>query len=119
MRLSNHQCEVFIHVISKYISQNAQLLLFGSRVNDKEKGGDIDLMLIVEDDQIKEHIIFKKVDILSQIKSEIGEQKIDLIICTKEDITNSAFLRSAKSKSVLLKEWFSSAQASTGGTGGL
>ena len=75
MRLS----EQYINVIKKhfyYIFHTGEIYLFGSRVDDNKKGGDIDLYLV-----LKEHIdLFeKKIKFLSKIKRELGEQKIDII----------------------------------------
>ena len=48
MRLKPH----YIHSIKKYFLQiftDGEIYLFGSRVDDSKKGGDIDLYLVVED----------------------------------------------------------------------
>ncbi len=69
-------------VIKKYFNQffqNGEIYLFGSRVNDNKKGGDIDLYLV-----LKEHtnLFEKKIKFLSRIKRELGEQKIDIVFNT-------------------------------------
>jgi predicted nucleotidyltransferase len=69
-------------VIKKYFYeffQNGEIYLFGSRVDDSKKGGDIDLYLV-----LKEHtnILEKKLKFLSRIKRELGEQKIDIVFNT-------------------------------------
>ncbi len=56
---------------------DAELWLFGSRVDDNAKGGDIDLYLEVEDDnQLLEH----RLDYLFRLSKVLGEQRVDLII---------------------------------------
>ena len=52
------------------------IYLFGSRVDDTKKGGDIDLYLVVED---KTNLFRKKIKFLSKIKMILGEQKIDIV----------------------------------------
>lgn len=57
---------------------NGEVLLFGSRVDDSKKGGDIDLYLSPAgpaDDLFK-----LKLKFLVDLKSKIGEQKIDLVL---------------------------------------
>ncbi len=75
MRLSQN----YIDVIKKNFKQfflNGDIYLFGSRVDDTKKGGDIDLYLIVPD----HHNLFeKKIKFLARIKRELGEQKIDIV----------------------------------------
>jgi predicted nucleotidyltransferase len=81
MRLSNRYKEV----IKKYffnIFEQGKIYLFGSRVDDNKKGGDIDLYLI-----LKEHnnLFQKKIKFLSKIKRELGEQKIDVVFNIDEN----------------------------------
>jgi len=64
-----------------------------------------DTLQIVANEKIREKISFDKVDILGQIKTDIGEQKIDLVITTLKQINNSAFLTSIFPDSVVLKTW--------------
>lgn len=75
MRLSPH----YRDVIKKYFYeffQQGDIYLFGSRVDDTKKGGDIDLYLV-----LTEHVnLFeKKLKFLSRIKRELGDQKIDVV----------------------------------------
>jgi hypothetical protein len=56
---------------------HGEVYLFGSRADEQQHGGDIDLYLIPED---KQSIAMKKIDFLVALKRLIGEQKIDVII---------------------------------------
>ncbi len=69
----------YISVIKKnfyHFFKNGNIYLFGSRVDDDKKGGDIDLYLIVQDTQ---NLFTKKIKFLARIKRELGEQKIDVV----------------------------------------
>lgn len=103
MRINNQEKQVFFDTIKKYVIPPAELRLFGSRVDDNAKGGDIDLLLIVKDEDTRARILFNKSEILTDIKTLIGEQKIDLIITTEQGIHDSAFLTSIYPDSKLLK----------------
>ncbi len=105
MRMTSHERNVIIQVLSQYVSGDAELRLFGSRVDDDAKGGDIDLLLIVADNQLRDTFAYNKPEILSQVKAEIGEQKIDLVITTLEKIQESAFLQMIYPQSLSLKHW--------------
>jgi len=75
MRLS----EKYIKVIKKSffeVFNKGEVYLFGSRVDDSKKGGDIDLYLVVEN---KVNMFKNKIKFLAKIKRELGEQKIDVI----------------------------------------
>ena len=61
----------------KDIFQSGDIYLFGSRVDDNAKGGDIDLYIV--NHKITNRLE-KKIDFLVLLKQRIGEQKIDLII---------------------------------------
>ena len=61
---------------------NADVFLFGSRVDDVGKGGDIDLLLLTEE---KLPLLFMN-RIRRLILNDIGEQKIDLVNFKKSEI---------------------------------
>jgi predicted nucleotidyltransferase len=75
MRLSTR----YVKIIKKYFKEffiEGDIYLFGSRVDDAKKGGDIDLYLIVNNHN---NLFEKKIKFLSRIKREIGDQKIDVV----------------------------------------
>ncbi|PHS39412.1 MAG: DNA polymerase subunit beta [Sulfurovum sp.] len=75
MRLSRKEHEA----IKKYFREvfhNGQIYLFGSRVDDEKRGGDIDLYI---DATNKKNLVHKKLDFLVKLKKEIGDQKIDVV----------------------------------------
>ncbi len=59
------------------------LYLFGSRVKDNLKGGDIDLLILCEESSLEE-IKNRKHILLNRIKKYLGERKIDLTIRGKD-----------------------------------
>ncbi len=75
MRLNKRYQEVIKRSFLE-VFQKGEIYLFGSRVDDKQKGGDIDLYLRVE---TNENLFHKKLKFLAKIKKEIGEQKIDVV----------------------------------------
>jgi uncharacterized protein len=57
------------------IDPDAEIYLFGSRVDDEARGGDIDLLVL------SNRIDFMaKLDLLARLHRRLGEQKIDLMI---------------------------------------
>jgi predicted nucleotidyltransferase len=61
---------------------NASVFLFGSRMDDSKKGGDIDLFIRTDD---KDELFEKKLRFLAKLKRQIGEQKIDVVFNEDEN----------------------------------
>ncbi len=56
--------------------EDGKIYLFGSRVFDEKKGGDIDLYLKVDNHT---NLFSKKIKFLARVKRELGDQKIDIV----------------------------------------
>ena len=95
MRLTRVEQEVILRCIKIHDSE-ADVRLFGSRVDDEKRGGDIDLLVIS-----KKITFANKIDILVAIKNEIGDQKIDL--CIFKPDANDPFLEHILPKSVRME----------------
>jgi predicted nucleotidyltransferase len=54
---------------------SAAVYLFGSRVDDSARGGDLDLLVLS-----REISLWDRLDILAALHRTLGEQKIDLIV---------------------------------------
>ncbi|MEA2019549.1 MAG: nucleotidyltransferase domain-containing protein [Campylobacterota bacterium] len=75
MRLTDYEVTAIKDTYSK-VFDDGKIFLFGSRVDDSLKGGDIDLYIQTDN----KNILTKKIKFLSQIKQMIGDQKIDVVI---------------------------------------
>lgn len=74
MRLTEHEKQVITAAIHRF-DPDANIWLFGSRIDDRGRGGDIDLAVL------SSHIHRKEIHaIRHEICQHIGEQKIDLVI---------------------------------------
>ena len=75
MRLTAYQQQsIKKHFLEVF--KEGEIYLFGSRVDNSAKGGDIDLYLIVPN---LKKLAFKRVEFLVSLKRDIGEQKIDVV----------------------------------------
>jgi len=95
MRLTKYEIET-IRKVFLNVFEHGRLYLFGSRIDDTKKGGDIDIYIEPVD---REKLLSKKINFLAQLKSYIGEQKIDIVIDRGEDRLIDIL---AKEKGVLL-----------------
>ncbi len=77
MRLKKEHIDAIKKCSKKVFGEDAQVYLFGSRVDDSRKGGDIDIYI---ETGIEENIIEKKIKLLGMLHKELGEQKIDIVI---------------------------------------
>lgn len=79
MRLSEFERQTLKQAAKENFGDDVQLRLFGSRADDKRRGGDIDLLLdtgLTDPAQIaKAHTRF-----LLSVYARMGEQKLDVLI---------------------------------------
>lgn len=74
MRLTEFEILSIKNAVALYL-KDYEVLLFGSRVDDLAKGGDIDLLILTEE----KYNMQTKWAIRNEIEKQIGEQKIDIV----------------------------------------
>lgn len=79
MRLKDKEVLVITRLFQELFLIGDQLWLFGSRVDDTQKGGDIDLFVQTQE-QDADQVVQRKIKFLVALKREIGDQKIDLVV---------------------------------------
>ena len=79
MRLRENEIQA-IKTTFKEVFRDGDIYLFGSRVDDEKKGGDIDLYIDLEERLPYSVVFSKKIDFLVELKDKIGEQKIDVLV---------------------------------------
>lgn len=95
MRLSEFEYRCILNAFHQ-IFKTGNIYLFGSRVDDQKKGGDIDLYIETEN---SDNLSEKKIQFLLLLESLIGEQKIDVVF--HRDSTRP-IEQEAKHKGILL-----------------
>lgn len=101
MRLTEKQLDAIRELFFVYFLPEDKIWLFGSRVDDLKKGGDIDFYIEThypETSQIAE----KKISFLRDLKKRIGDQKIDVIINVLEKNKQLRIYDEAKSTEIRL-----------------
>ena len=99
MRLSKQEINCIIESVSHVLGIKAKVWLFGSRCDDKAKGGDIDLYIELPP---MENVFMKKIKLRLLLEDGLGEQKIDLV-CRQTNQPLSPFHEQAKTRGILLK----------------
>jgi predicted nucleotidyltransferase len=96
LRVSKSEIEIIKTSILKTLP-NSKIYLFGSRVDDNKRGGDIDIFVEADrDSSLKERI-----DILTDIEVNGVERKVDLIIKSPNSKEQNIFI-TAKKEGILL-----------------
>ncbi len=88
MRLTQYQIEILKRTAIDVFGPQSSLLLFGSRVDDSLRGGDIDLYITGFNRPVEQQLD-AKLRFLVKVKRKIGEQRIDLVFAPQP---NQAFL---------------------------
>lgn len=78
MRISNHTRQVIREAVTEIFGPDASVYLFGSRTNDKARGGDIDLF--IETDTSTEEAMDKELALHARLMRRLGEQRIDIVV---------------------------------------
>lgn len=77
MRLTPHQAELIKAASQQVYGENTQVFLFGSRADDSQRGGDIDLYIVPAQ---AETDLKQRLQLHALLQQQLGEQSIDLII---------------------------------------
>jgi predicted nucleotidyltransferase len=93
MRLSPEEKSAVVDAVIRF-DPEAKIYLFGSRADDRQKGGDIDILVFSNRLKFKDKLKIKAV-----LFETMEDQKIDLII-TKD--SNDPFVKIALEKGVRL-----------------
>ena len=96
MRLSTKEQKIICEAVHE-LDPDASIYLFGSRVDDLAKGGDIDLLVI--SDRLKFNDLLK---LRRMILDQIGWQQLDLIIKNNTEL-NQPFVEEAMETGILLE----------------
>lgn len=82
MRLTPQQIETIRHAAEEAFGPNTRVLLFGYRVDDSKRGGDIDLLVRPEQ---TDQTLARKIRFLGLLERQMGERKIDVIVESPDD----------------------------------
>lgn len=78
MRLTTLERDIIRQTVQRRFGAHAQVVLFGSRTNDRARGGDIDLLVNCPD--VVENDFLATIGLETDLQDALGEQKIDILI---------------------------------------
>ena len=98
MRLTNYEIFVIKTQVALIFGSNAKVYLFGSRIFDSKKGGDIDLLIVTAENTIYSR---EKTNLLNvNLILALGDQKIDILV--NRTHTKQAIYQTALQTGILL-----------------
>lgn len=100
MRLETYEISLINSIVKNHFGADALVYLFGSRVDNNKKGGDIDLFIHAEDESSL--TLRKKLSLLTDLKLALGDQKVDIVFDNKSTKEKQIFYQSIISSAKLL-----------------
>ena len=101
MRLTHDEREAILSVFNEvFPDTDHEVRLYGSRADDERRGGDIDLLIIFDDEGCKQKAVKERLNILTKLHEQIGEQKIDLLFTSDDALQTDAFVKLIYPKSI-------------------
>ena len=84
MRVTTKQINIFKNLAYQYFGEDAELWLFGSRTDDRKKGGDYDFFIETSMNDA-DRIIESRIDLIAELQSTepFEDEKIDIIVKRK------------------------------------
>jgi len=83
MRLTEFEKKEIKHAVEKNFGTEIDVYLFGSRIDDSLKGGDIDLY--IETDLYGIEVQKRKIKTITDIQLKLGDQKVDIVTISRKN----------------------------------
>ena len=100
MRITPKDKDIISYNAKQIFGIETSVVLFGSRVNDSSRGGDIDLLIIPPFNALRSEFFTKKFQFIVKVLDSIGDQKIDVIIQYPDD--NRGIIQTAHNEGIRL-----------------
>jgi len=81
MRLDPNTRVIIREEAARHFGPDAEVRLFGSRVRDEQRGGDIDLFIEAEGDHAT--LLRQELALFAALQMRLGEQRIDIVVHPK------------------------------------
>jgi predicted nucleotidyltransferase len=78
MRLTDNEIQIIRDAVLDVLGENTRIVLFGSRVDDTLKGGDIDLM--IELDQKVDRPALQSARVAGRVSRLLSGRKVDVVL---------------------------------------
>ncbi|MEW6606160.1 MAG: nucleotidyltransferase domain-containing protein [bacterium] len=97
MRIKEEILKLIKELAIKYFGKDCEVAIFGSRIDNTKRGGDIDIYI---ETSIAPEIIEAKARFLANLEIALGDQKIDLVVKKRNESRKEPIYKYAKSTGV-------------------
>lgn len=104
MRLTNEQRHAIADTARDLFAPGTTVLLFGSRVDDHRRGGDIDLLIETPEPMTPAQLVDHRARFVSRLYCVLDEQRIDAVITARHQADARPIVANAKRTGVLLAQ---------------
>ena len=94
MRLRKNQQQTIRETVREIFGPDASVYVFGSRVDDSARGGDIDLLVRLEKPQVETER--KILRLVARLQIRLGDQPIDVLLQDPESTLNPIHLEAQR-----------------------
>jgi len=100
MRLQANEVNAIAEAARDAFMPGTTVLLFGSRVDDSKRGGDIDLLVETPETMPPAELVCRRTLFVSRIYRMLDEQHIDVIIATQNQPDSREVVATAKREGI-------------------
>lgn len=98
MRLHSHEIRAIEEAGLRVFPAGTAIYLFGSRLDDAARGGDIDLLVESPVPLSAKELVDKRTRFIAQLYRELGEQRIDVVIAQAGEEDSRSVVDTARSQ---------------------
>ena len=102
MRLTPQQAAIIRSAAREVFGADARVWLFGSRVDDSKRGGDIDLLIETCDRLAPAEMVQRRTRYAARLYRSLGEQRIDMVITARGEPDARPVVAEAQHHGILL-----------------
>jgi len=85
MRLREEEAVAIVSAARAHFGEGTRVWLFGSRADDRKRGGDIDLLIAPAEPLSPADALSRKIRFLTDLERAIGEGKVDVVVESRAD----------------------------------
>ncbi len=100
MRLQPKEVNAIAQAAQDAFTLGTAVFLFGSRVDDSKRGGDIDLLIEIPKAMPPAELVRRRTRFVSRIYRLLDEQRIDVVIATQDQQDSREVVAAAKREGI-------------------
>ncbi|CAH1087277.1 hypothetical protein [Candidatus Nitrotoga sp. 1052] len=100
MRLQPNEVNAIAQAAREAFTPGTSVFLFGSRVDDSKRGGEIDLLVEITEAMPPAELVRRRTRFVSRIYRLLDEQRIDVVIATQVQQDSREVVAAAKREGI-------------------